>query len=50
MANVAVVGVSGLKEVEYWFHMERGTHGVLDSTPQWSMSSASRSRQAACRL
>jgi DMSO/TMAO reductase YedYZ molybdopterin-dependent catalytic subunit len=29
--GVAIVGVSGLKRVEYWLRLDQGTHGVLDS-------------------
>jgi DMSO/TMAO reductase YedYZ molybdopterin-dependent catalytic subunit len=35
--GVAIVGVSGLKRVEYWLRPEQGTHGVLDADdPAWA--------------
>jgi DMSO/TMAO reductase YedYZ molybdopterin-dependent catalytic subunit len=36
MRGVAVVGISGLKRVEYWLRPDMGTHGKLDDDdPAW---------------
>jgi DMSO/TMAO reductase YedYZ molybdopterin-dependent catalytic subunit len=35
--GVAIVGLSGLKRVEYWLRPDQGTHGVLDpDDPAWT--------------
>jgi DMSO/TMAO reductase YedYZ molybdopterin-dependent catalytic subunit len=35
--GVAIVGLSGLKRVEYWLRPDQGTHGVLDpDDPAWA--------------
>jgi hypothetical protein len=35
--GVAIVGLSGLKRIEYWLRPDQGTHGVLDpDDPAWA--------------
>src|SRR6185436_19273785 len=35
--GIAVVGISGLKRVEYWLRKDPGTHGKLDAEdPAWA--------------
>lgn len=37
LRGVAIVGVSGLKRVEYWLRPDQGAHGVLDpDDPAWA--------------